>query len=417
LINLQIRKPGKPIKASIKLPFSKSESNRALMIKALSDQKTILHNLSDAADTLLLNKCIRMINTCCVSRLPMVVDAKDAGTVFRFLTAYLSILNGKWLLTGCERMQNRPIRILVEALRNIGADITYKGEEGYPPILIEGKQLDGGRINVGANVSSQYITGLLLIAPYLKNGIEIKLVGETFSKPYIDLTIGVMKQFGVIVERSNNVLSVKPQNYTVGSFDMQRDWSAAAFWYEIVAISEDSEILLEGLTLDTLQGDSVLPEIFKNLGVETIVTDSGMLLKKSGDVVSSLSYNFKDCPDLAQAVISSCAALKVSGEFVGLQSLRIKEIDRIQGLNNSIATFGFHLVEKDCKWTLEPVGQMKNLQSLNLSSFGDHRMAMSVAPFALVCDEVCLMESDSVVKSYPHFWEDLKSVGFDIKEI
>lgn len=417
MINLQIRKPKKPIKAKIKLPFSKSESNRALMIKALSDQKTILHNLSDAADTLLLNKCIRMINTCCVSRLPMVVDAQDAGTVFRFLTAYLSILNGKWLLTGCERMQNRPIKILVEALRNIGADITYKGEEGYPPILIEGKQLDGGRINVDANVSSQYITGLLLIAPYLKKGLEIKLVGETFSKPYIDLTIGVMKQFGVVVERKNNILSVKSQNYTVGSFDMQRDWSAAAFWYEIVAISKGSEIFLEGLTLDTLQGDSVLPEIFSNLGVKTTVEDNGILITKSGDVVSKFSYSFKDCPDLAQAVISTCAALKVNGEFLGLQSLKIKEIDRIQGLNNSIATFGFHLVEKDCKWILEPVGQMRNLQSLNLSSFGDHRMAMSVAPFALVCDQVCLMESDSVAKSYPHFWDDLKSVGFQIKEV
>lgn len=417
MINLQIHKPKKPIKATIKLPFSKSESNRALMIKALSDQKTILHNLSDAADTLLLNKCIRMINTCSVSRLPMVVDAKDAGTVFRFLTAYLSILKGKWLLIGCERMKNRPIKILVEALRNLGAEISYKGEEGYPPILIEGKQLDGGRINVSANVSSQYITGLLLIAPYLKNGLKIKLVGETFSKPYIDLTIGVMKQFGIVVERDKNILSVKPQNYTVGSFDMQRDWSAAAFWYEIVAISEDSEIFLEGLTLNTLQGDSVLPEIYTNLGVETTVTDDGIHIKKSGDVVSKFSYSFKDCPDLAQAVISTCAALKVSGEFVGLQSLKIKEIDRIQGLNNSIATFGFHLLEEDSKWILEPVGQMKKLQSLNLSSFGDHRMAMSIAPFALVCDQVCLMESESVTKSYPHFWKDLKSVGFEIKEI
>lgn len=417
MTNLLIRKPKKPIKARIKLPFSKSESNRALMIKALSDQKTILHNLSDAADTLLLNKCIRMINTCSVSRLPMVVDAQDAGTVFRFLTAYLSILKGRWLLTGCERMQNRPIKILVDALRNLGAEITYKGEDGYPPILIEGKQLNGGSINVNANISSQYITGLLLIAPYLKNGLELKLIGETFSKPYIDLTIGVMKQFGVNVVSNSDILSVKPQNYTVGSFDGQRDWSAAAFWYEIVAISDDAEVFLEDLTLDTLQGDNIIAKIFTKLGVETSFHDDGILLKKSKNVVSKLEYCFKDCPDLAQAVISTCAALKVSGEFTGLQSLKIKEIDRIQGLNNSIATFGYQLAEEDSKWILEPIGQMSNLQSLNLSSFGDHRMAMSVAPFALVCEQVCLMESESVAKSYPHFWKDLKIVGFDIKEI
>ena len=387
------------------------------MIKALSDQKTNIHNLSDANDTMLLNKNIRMISQGSVSRLPMIIDAQDAGTVFRFLTAYLAILPGKWMLTGCERMQNRPIKILVDALQEIGADISYTDNVGYPPIIIEGKPLDGGKLNVPSNVSSQYITALLLIAPYLKNGLELKLVSETYSRPYIDMTINVMKQFGVDVIRDGDTLKVAPQTYTVGAFKMNRDWSAAAFWYEIVAIGPDAEVFFHDLSFDSEQGDKVVSEIFTHLGVESIQKNDGILIKNNGNCVEHFVYNFKDCPDLAQAVISACAALKINGEFRGLQSLKIKEIDRIQGLNNSIATFGYHLVENDDVWILEPVGNMVQLQRLNLSSFGDHRMAMSVAPFALACEEVTLMEAETVVKSYRNYWEDLKTAGFSIERV
>jgi 3-phosphoshikimate 1-carboxyvinyltransferase len=416
---ISLYKDQKTLVGSIKLTASKSESNRALMVKALSSESTFIQNLSNAADTQILNKCLRFIETCGVSGIPMIIDAKNAGTVYRFVTAYLAIRPGKWLLTGSERMQQRPIKELVGVLQQLNADVTYVEEDGFPPLLINGKKLSGGSIDVNSSISSQYITALLLVAPLLKDGLELNLKGRLISRPYVKMTIEIMQYFGINVDYSDRLIIVKPQEYLSNEFTVSPDWSAASYWYEMAALSDEVDLFIPELKKQSMQGDRVVPEIFEMLGVSSEFTEEGLRLRKQAIKTDYLKYDFIDCPDLAQAVIATCVGLGIEGAFKGLQSLRIKETDRIEKLNDEFQVFGYSLVEIESDlWKL-----IKNKNHVTFKdghvfkTYDDHRMAMALAPLCLVSKKMTIDDPEVVKKSYPKFWNDLEMVGFQIEKI
>ncbi len=416
---IALSKDQKKLIGNIELPSSKSESNRALMVKALSRESVFIQNLSNAEDTQILNKCVRFIETCGVSGIPMIIDAKNAGTVYRFVTAYLAIRPGKWLLTGSERMQQRPIKELVDALDQLEADVKYVGENGFPPLLIQGKKLRGGKINVNSSISSQYITALLLIAPLLKNGLELNLEGKLISQPYVKMTLEIMRHFGIKVDYSDRIIKVNHQEYLSNEFMVSPDWSAASYWYQMAALCDEVDLFIPELRKESMQGDRVLPEIFDLLGVSSEFTEEGLKLSKQSLKTDFLEYDFINCPDLAQAVIASCVGLGIEGSFKGLQSLRIKETDRVEKLNDEFQVFGFSLKEVSSDlWKL-----MKNVEEIEFDkhhvfqTYDDHRMAMSLAPLCLLSEKIIIEDPEVVKKSYPKFWDDLELVGFKIEKL
>ena len=404
------------LNTSISLPASKSISNRALIIYALSGGRMLPQNLSDCDDTTVIINAIRYM--------PEVIDIKAAGTAMRFMTAYLSVMRGTHVITGTERMKHRPIGVLVEALRRLGADIEYVGKEGFPPLRITGQSLTGGTLEVPGDISSQYISALLMIGPVLEKGLEIHLTGDIISRPYIDLTLWMMREFGADAEWSaGDTISVKPQRYSVRDYFIENDWSGASYWYETVALSKDRDatVQLSGLTDGSKQGDSVVKYIFSLLGVKTIfeTKKEGRLqtvtLKKSGRCVPRLEYDFVNSPDLAQTVIVTCCGLDVPFHFRGLSTLKIKETDRIEAMKAELLKLGYVLQDfngSELKWDgtrCEPSPDAV------ISTYEDHRMALSFAP---LCQRLPLTVSQPqvVTKSYPHFWEDMKNAGFDITE-
>ena len=395
------------VKATIQLPASKSISNRALILNALAKGTTPPCNLSDCDDTLVMIKALNENNE--------TIDIMAAGTAMRFLTAYLSTTPGVHTLTGTERMQQRPIQILVNALRELGAQIDYAGKEGYPPLRIYGKELTGSEITLQGNVSSQYISALLMIGPVLKRGLRLHLSGEIISRPYINLTLQLMKDFGGQASwLSENSIEVSPKPYTPVSFTVESDWSAASYWYQIATLSEKAEIGLIGLFPDSYQGDSRGAEIFTRLGIETEFTREGVLLKKSGTLPKRLDENFIDIPDLAQTFAVTCCLLGIPFRFTGLQSLKIKETDRIAALKNELRKLGYILHDEQdsilcwegerCQPEAEPV----------INTYEDHRMAMAFAPAAFRFPEMRIADPHVVSKSYPSYWENLKQAGFRI---
>ena len=413
---ITIHRKKSTLKAKVQLPFSKSESNRALILKALHGQNVTVHNLSNAEDTRQLNRCLRMIDTCGASGLPMVVDVNNAGTAMRFLTAYLAILPGKWFLTGCDRMQERPVLALVNALKQIGAEIEYSNNQGFPPLLIKGTDLKGGHIKLDASISSQFISALLMIAPTLEYGLKLSLEGNFISRPYVMMTLSMLKEFGINTEYSEREIIVPPQKFKNNMFSVSPDWSAASYIYEIAALSESAELLISDLREDSFQGDRVVTRIYEKLGVQSKFTEEGLFLTKAGDVVDFLEYNFVDCPDLAQAVLATCVGLGIEGKFTGLQSLKIKETDRVAKMNDEFEVFGYSLTEKDGEWFLKKEKEVdsKKIDRLFLS-YEDHRMAMAIAPLVLKTGSIQIDDPDVVVKSFPSYWKALEALGFKLK--
>ncbi|MCC9168517.1 3-phosphoshikimate 1-carboxyvinyltransferase [Pontibacter harenae] len=393
------------LKGSIKLPASKSEANRALIIAALSGQEAELHNLSEANDTQLLQKLLKSDAE--------TIDAEDAGTVMRFLTAYYAVTGQEKTLKGTERMCQRPIKVLVEALRELGASIEYLGEEGYPPLKMNGFSGNGKRqLKVRSDISSQYISALLMIAPLLPEGLELELEGKIGSRPYIEMTLSLMKHFGVTADFVENTITVKPQKYKAATFHVESDWSAASYWYSLVALAREADITLLGLREQSFQGDRAIVEIMNKLGVYSSFTEEGVKLTKK-HVDRKVSYDFSDCPDLAQTIVALCAGLGVTLELTGLESLRIKETDRIQALQIEVLAMNSSLEEiSPGVFRLTP-GLMTK-QELNFRTYQDHRMAMAFAPIALL-EPVQIQEPSVVRKSYPRYWEDLEKVGFEIR--
>ena len=396
------------LNASVKLPASKSICNRALILGALSYSPYQIQNLSDCDDTEVMVRALDSNERD--------FDIKAAGTAMRFLTAFLSKVVGEWTITGTERMKNRPIRILVDALNSLGARVEYVEKEGFPPLRIFGSALRGGEISLAGGVSSQYISALLMIAPMMEEGLTLHLEGTIISKPYINLTLQLMAQYGVRAEWNGQTITVRPQEYHPIPFTVESDWSAASYWYSMMALSRDAEIELLGLFKNSLQGDAAGAGLFAYLGVGTTFTDRGVLLKHNGDSTKKLNYNFVNEPDLAQTFVVTCVLLNTPFRFTGLQSLKIKETDRIEALKTELRKLGYLLTDSNdsilewngerCEPEAHPV----------IATYEDHRMAMAFAPAALVRPEGIEIANPEVVsKSYPHYWEDLQNAGFCIK--
>ena len=408
-MDILIKSPEKYIDCSIKLPTSKSISNRLLLLNALSYSPFEIKNLSDSDDTKVMLKVLNSNGT--------TFDIGAAGTSMRFLTAFLSKVVGEWILTGSERMKQRPIGVLVDALHKLGAKIEYVEKEGYPPLRIFGSALKGGDIYLPGNISSQYISALLMIAPQVENGLTIHLEGDIISRPYIDLTLKLMEEYGVKGFWHNDKTIVIPEvNYKPKQMTVEADWSAASYWYEIVALNPGVEVVLQGLSRNSLQGDSKVLEIFSKLGVVSKFTRKGLTLFSNGTPPKSFNYNFVNQPDLAQTVVVTCCLLNVPFTFTGLQTLKIKETDRINALITELGKLGFKLTTNDID-TLEWDGKKEVISTTKpvaIDTYEDHRMAMAFAPAASRFSSVIIRNSGVVSKSYLQYWEDLARVGFVI---
>ncbi len=404
-----IKAPEERLRASVQLPASKSISNRALILNALSYSPYDIQNLSDCDDTEVMVKALNSDSRD--------FDIKAAGTAMRFLTAFLSKIVGEWTITGTERMKNRPIKLLVDALNSLGARIEYIEKEGYPPLRIFGSALQGGEISLAGGVSSQYISALLMIAPLMEKGLTLHLEGNIISRPYINLTLQLMEQFGVKAIWNGQTIKILPQEYKPIRFTVESDWSAASYWYSIMALSKNAEIELLGLFKNSLQGDAAGAKLFAQLRVGTTFTDRGVVLKYNGNAVKKLIYNFVNEPDLAQTFVVTCVLLNIPFRFTGLQSLKIKETDRIEALKTELRKLGYLLTDSNdsilewngerCEPEADPI----------IATYEDHRMAMAFAPAALVLPKgLKVADPEVVTKSYPAYWEDLRKAGFALIE-
>lgn len=400
------------IRTTIQLPASKSISNRILILNALSKSTYLPENLSNSDDTNVLKKALQSPENN--------FDIGAAGTSMRFLTAYLSQKEGEWTITGTERMKNRPIKILVDALRHLGARIEYLEKDGFPPLKISGRKLEGGSLQLNGGVSSQYISALMMIAPCLEKGLELFLEGEIISQPYIRMTSLLMKSFGIDMKWENNCIQIAPQSYQAIPFRVESDWSAASYWYEIMALSQkEAEIELLGLNRESTQGDSKGKDLFYQLGIETNFTQNGVILsKKTVEINNSfLKYDFVNQPDLAQTFVVTCCMMDIPFCFTGLQTLRIKETDRISALQNEMKKLGYVLQDKSDNTLIWDGSTCPPKSNTEISTYEDHRMAMAFAPVALRREGVKIKDPSVVTKSYPEYWKDLIKVGFNIQEI
>lgn len=407
--------PPRHVDTRILLPASKSISNRVLIIHALTGGNVMPENLSDCDDTKVIIRAL--------SHRPEVIDIKAAGTAMRFMTAYLSVTEGEHTITGTERMKHRPIGVLVDALCYLGAEIEYAGEKGFPPLRIRGRQLEGGRLEIPGNVSSQYISALLMIAPVLSKGLEMKLTGGIVSRPYIDLTLHLMHQFGVSAEWTDiDSITVKPQPYRQRPYTIENDWTAASYWYEVLALTDElgSKVVLPGMLDGSRQGDSAVRYIFSLLGIKTAFADreadrlTDATLTRHSCMLNRMDYDFTNQPDLAQTLIATCPVLGIPFHFTGLGSLRIKETDRIEAMKTEMEKLGYILHADsgtELSWEgdrCEPAAQPV------IDTYEDHRMAMSFAPLAIRLGRIGINHPEVVSKSYPHYWNDLRKAGFHI---
>lgn len=361
----------------------------------------MLLNLSDANDTRLMLELI--------SSTAPVLDVEDAGTTMRFLTAFKSVRGQSCLITGTDRMKLRPIKILVDALKTIGAEIEYLEQDGFPPVKIVGFHAQKAReITIRGDVSSQYISALMMVAPTLPQGLLIRFEGKITSRPYLEMTAALMRQFGAFVDFTDAGIHIPHQAYKPATVTVESDWSAASYWFAFTALAEKAEIILPNITLNSLQGDRVIVDIMEKLGVKAELKETDLLLTKK-DHIREIHWDFTHCPDLAQTVAVVCAAKGITGRFTGLESLRIKETDRIQALQTELGKIGAGFTEKESMWELTPAS--KGIPNgIEFNTYLDHRMAMAFAPLAALAD--IIIEDPAVTrKSYPKFWEDVASTG------
>lgn len=397
--------PPATLGGSILLPASKSISNRALVLNALSESIYFLRNLSACDDTEVMKRAF--------SSQEKVVDIGAAGTSMRFLTAYYATLPGERIITGSERMKNRPIGILVDALCQIGARIEYMEREGYPPLKITGTSLKGGTLSLEGGVSSQFISALMMIGPLTQKGLRIKIKGDLISRPYVRMTQSLMKDFGASVSWILDTISIEKKKYhPLFDFTVENDWSGASYWYEMMALAENAtEVELKGLYKKSYQGDAVVADLFEKLGVSTEYTETGVILRKNNTTPSSFKYNFVKEPDLAQTFAVTCALKNIPFSFKGLQSLKIKETDRIVALQNELRKLGYLLTVGDDSIFWEGERCEPDL-STPIHTYEDHRMAMAFTPASLVTGKIRIQDPGVVSKSYPDYWNHLKQVGF-----
>ena len=398
---IQLNIKAESLNISINLPASKSISNRALILNALAYSPYDIQNLSDCDDTQVTMKALDSNDR--------TFDIGAAGTAMRFLTAFLSKTVGEWVITGSERMKQRPVKLLVDALNSLGARIEYMEKEGFPPLKIVGRALMGGEIRMNGGVSSQYISALMMIAPFMQNGLKIILEGNVISVPYIRMTMSMMKEYCVKVNFENNVIEIEPQTYQPIKYKVESDWSAASYWYEILSIAGKGQIFLSGLNQNSYQGDSKVAELFMQLGVKTNYQPEGVLLTTTKNNVLKFEYNFVNQPDLAQTFAVTCCLKNIPFHFNGVESLKIKETNRIVALTNELHKLGYVLnepVEGQLAWNGE---RCEPAKEISIATYEDHRMAMAFAPTAMVTP-ITIEHPEVVSKSYPNFWEDIKQL-------
>lgn len=385
------------------LPSSKSISNRAIILDALVGSTSSLLNLSDANDTHLMRKLI-------VSEAHE-LNVEDAGTTMRFLTAFCAITGRNKVITGTDRMKQRPIGILVDALRKLGAEIEYLEKEGFPPVKTKGfKGQLTSELSIRGDVSSQYISALMMVAPLLPQGLRLKFEGKVTSRPYIEMTASLINQFGVSCRLGEKEIHILHEKYTPTQLTIEPDWSAASYWFAFVALADHAAIELPNMTMKSLQGDRVIVDIMEILGVKSDPKENGLLLSKV-DHKKEIVWDFTHCPDLAQTVAVVCAAKGIKGIFTGLDSLRIKETDRIKALQQELEKLGATIIEINGSWVLTP-SDKRSFKTLSFNTYLDHRMAMAFAPLAALTD-VTIEDPAVTRKSYPKFWEDVKMMGFN----
>jgi 3-phosphoshikimate 1-carboxyvinyltransferase len=405
-MSISISHPTQIIKGEVQLTSSKSISNRALIIQALCMDDFEIERLSNSNDTNVLQKLLNSQEK--------EVSVGLAGTAMRFLTAFLAIKdNNEIILTGDNRMKERPIKVLVNVLKDLGADIEYLENVGYPPLKIIGKTLDGGKVEIDGSISSQYISALLMIAPKLKNGMQIEFLGEVISMPYINMTIEMMRYFGASVRWEGKTILVEYGEYQKKNISIEADWSAASYWYNMMALAKEADVTIYGLQQESLQGDAVVAEIYKNFGVETEFVKNGIRLTKNSQfktLGSELEIDFVNFPDIAQTLAVTCAALNIKVRLIGLKTLRIKETDRIVALQAELNKLGFN-VEVEGDDLIINQSNKDVIFNSPIKTYNDHRMAMAFAPLALIRG-VAIEDENVVAKSYPDFWKDLKCVGF-----
>ena len=389
------------VNLEINLPSSKSISNRALILNALAYSPYEVKNVSDCDDTRVMIKALDSNDN--------TFDIGAAGTSMRFLTAFLSKTVGEWIITGSERMKQRPIKLLVDALNSLGARIEYVENEGFPPLRIFGSAMMGGEIRLNGGVSSQYISALMMIAPYMQNGLKILLEGNVISVPYIRMTMSMMKEYGVNVTFENNIIDIQPQQYNPIEYTVESDWSAASYWYEVLSLVGNGQIFLKGLYKNSTQGDSKVAELFTQLGVETEYQPNGVLLSATGNYCTEFQYDFIDQPDLAQTFAVTCCMLHIPFHFKGVQSLKIKETNRVAALIAELAKLGYTLFEPaegELAWKNE---SCEAANDIRIKTYEDQRMAMAFAPAALKT-ALTIEEAQVVSKSYPAFWDDFEKI-------
>ena len=397
-------------KTKVKITGSKSETNRLLLLQALYPN-LVLENTSNSDDSEVMQKAL--VFTHHPSPITQTIDVHHAGTAMRFLTAFFAIQEGnEVILTGSSRMKERPIQILVEALNRLGAEITYEENDGYPPIRIKGKKISNNKVSLPANVSSQYISALLLIAPKLDNGLELTLEGEITSIPYIKMTLALLNEIGVKTSFVGNKIAVSHAELVPASkLIVESDWSSASYWYSIVALSEiGTQISLSSYKENSLQGDSALVEIYKDFGVETTFNnDNSITISKVKNCqLSIINYQLNNSPDIAQTIAVTCFGLGIGCNLTGLHTLKIKETDRLEALKTELTKLGAEISVTNDSLHLKLSSVMK--ENISIDTYQDHRMAMAFAPLALKVP-IVIKDTEVVSKSYPDFWEDLKVIG------
>ena len=397
------------IKGSVLLPASKSLANRQLLLQAAQGLPLSAPQHDEPKDVQIMRQALQLA----AEKTTAEINVGPAGTAMRFLCAYLSTKKGEWLLTGSERMQHRPIALLVEALRTIGADIQYLNQEGFPPLLIKGKTLLSKNLQISSDFSSQYISALLLMAPFIDKGLELELTGTPVSEPYIKMSLEVLRQAGAIITTSGTLIKVEEGLHASPERPaIEADWTAASYYFSICALSAGSEILLKGLRKNSLQGDALLPDIFSQLGVTAQFTGDGLFIRHIGSPIAHFTYNCIDCPDLAQTLALTCAGLGISARLTGLSTLRIKETDRLLAVEIELSKCG--LMIKRGPDFIEIDAQKALVFPQAIETYSDHRMAMAFAPLSIVLPGLLIKDEQVVGKSYPAFWEHLISLGFNV---
>jgi 3-phosphoshikimate 1-carboxyvinyltransferase len=401
-----ISAPATAVQNTIHLPSSKSISNRMLIIRALARSESPLHNLSDSDDTRVLDKALTE-NT-------LLKDVGHAGTAMRFLTAYLSTQAGAFELTGSQRMKQRPLGPLVDAIKQLGAHIEYLENEGCPPLRITGGGLKGGSIEIEASISSQFISALMMIGPVLEGGLQITLKGEVVSATYIEMTLALMNLCGAGAYFEGKQIHISAAKYSVDEFVVESDWSGASYWYQVAALSPGSEIFLPNLSRESLQGDSVLTDLFSSLGVLSNFSKLGLLIRSSKvDLPGHFTYDFTGCPDLVQTCAVTLCALGIPFRFTGTRTLRVKETDRIAALGKELRKVGFILQDDPAgEWMAWDGSRCEAKQDPVIATYHDHRMAMAFAPLAIKLGSIAIEDPGVVSKSYPGYWNDLEKAGF-----